>query len=60
MHITIFLHPATFAGTSCIIRDDINGAVPPGIYKPTASMGTTLFHTDKPVIGFIELEDLAN
>ena len=26
----IFLHPATFAGISCINNDEINGALPPG------------------------------
>src|SRR5690606_40167579 len=38
-HSTISLHPAICAGTASINTVENNGAVPPGMYKPTFSMG---------------------
>ena len=54
---TIFGQPAKRAGIACIIRELNNGAVPPGIYKPTVSIGLNSDHNLIPFVvslGFIE------
>ena len=43
MQTIIFLHPAITAGISCIRNEDINGADPPGTYKPTVSIALNSF-----------------
>ena len=52
----IFLHPAMEAGISCIKNDEINGAVPPGTYIPTDSIGLNSFQIDIPFVVSIDDE----
>ena len=56
MHTTIFLHPATLAGISCIRKDDINGAEPPGTYRPTVSIDLNSFQRVIPLVVSIDEE----
>ncbi len=43
VHMTISLQPASRAGIPSIRTVENNGAVPPGMYSPTFSMGTSRY-----------------
>ena len=46
----IFLHPAIIAGIACINNELNSGAVPPGIYNPTVSIGLNSDHNEIPFV----------
>ena len=50
VHTTISLQPASIAGMPNINKVENNGAVPPGIYKPTFSIATALRQHTTPLV----------
>ena len=57
VQITIFGQPAIIAGIACIRSELNSGAVPPGIYNPTLSIGLNSDHKETPFVVSILLID---
>ena len=55
VHTIILLQPEIIAGIACIKKELNRGAVPPGIYKPTISMGLNSDHSFIPFVVSISL-----
>ena len=50
VHTTILLQPAIIAGIACIKKELNKGAVPPGTYRPTTSIGLNSDHNLIPLV----------